>query len=338
MQKRLCLFVSFISFFYSISFLSACTSAKQNQEANGNDINNQSSFSWVKTDTSVALKKASHIIWQFNFNKEADKPFFYPLRTANSGVEMVSYRPADHPWHRGLWFSWKLINGVNYWEEDFESRLSDGRSKINDVNLQLNKDNSAQIQLQIHYAPANGKDVLVESRSLFVSAPDEMGNYYIDWDMKFKALTDTVVFDRTLPAKMGGPFYGGYAGLSYRATQQLKNHTYTDATGEQFSGDVVGIGKSATWMDLSGVTDTSSGTKSGVAIFDATTNTNNPTPWYIYNDKDFAFINASLLFNQKLTLMPMREMKLKYRVFIHEGVLNKTELNKAYEKYVNTIK
>ena len=29
---------------------------------------------------------------------------------------MTADRPPDHIWHHGLWFSWKFINKVNYWE------------------------------------------------------------------------------------------------------------------------------------------------------------------------------------------------------------------------------
>ena len=63
----------------------------------------------------------SDIIWQYNFNNRFGKPYFHPVRVKNSTLTCVS--PPDHPWHLGLWFSWKYINGVNYWEylDDFKS-------------------------------------------------------------------------------------------------------------------------------------------------------------------------------------------------------------------------
>lgn len=63
------------------------------------------------------------------------KPFLHPLRTVG-GVPLTVFQPSDHVWHRGVWFSWKYIDGINYWEEepvrtDGEIRsLSEGRTQV----------------------------------------------------------------------------------------------------------------------------------------------------------------------------------------------------------------
>ena len=41
------------------------------------------------------------------------KPFFHPLSTP-AGHCLSIFEPHDHPWHRGLWFTIKLINGENF--------------------------------------------------------------------------------------------------------------------------------------------------------------------------------------------------------------------------------
>ncbi len=66
---------------------------------------------------------------------DSAKPYIHPLRTV-AGVPLTAFQPSDHVWHRGLWFSWKYINGVNYWEEapkEIDGRLlsvSDGRTEV----------------------------------------------------------------------------------------------------------------------------------------------------------------------------------------------------------------
>ncbi len=40
------------------------------------------------------------------------KPYFYPVNTT-TGHNLVWLRPEDHPWHYGLWFSWKYGNRRN---------------------------------------------------------------------------------------------------------------------------------------------------------------------------------------------------------------------------------
>ena len=83
---------------------------------------------WKQTDHSLALMRGPAIAWQFNYKPEEGKPYFHPITVAGSTV-LTDLRPADHPWHRTLWFSWKYINGVLYWEEDQDGQ-STGRDGI----------------------------------------------------------------------------------------------------------------------------------------------------------------------------------------------------------------
>ena len=69
------------------------------------------------------------ILWRLNHDRQQGKPFFHPLCLAD-GTELTALRPADHVWHRALWFSWKFINGLNYWEEDPKTGQSEGQTEI----------------------------------------------------------------------------------------------------------------------------------------------------------------------------------------------------------------
>ena len=64
-------------------------------------------------------------MWQLSFDPAKGKPFFHPV-SVNGGTSLTNFRPEDHPWHYGLWFSWKLINGANYWEENRETGRAQG--------------------------------------------------------------------------------------------------------------------------------------------------------------------------------------------------------------------
>jgi len=75
----------------------------------------------LQWDTSVtnqlALRSHGAEVWRFRFDPAASsKPFFDPVRVAG-GPALTWARPPDHVHHLGLWFSWKYINGLNYWEE-----------------------------------------------------------------------------------------------------------------------------------------------------------------------------------------------------------------------------
>ena len=72
---------------------------------------------WQRDDTTIAWRVGTNVLWQFSFDPTKGKTFFNPL-TAGNGVSLTNFKPEDHPWHYGFWFSWKYINHVNYWEED----------------------------------------------------------------------------------------------------------------------------------------------------------------------------------------------------------------------------
>jgi len=45
------------------------------------------------------------------------KACVHPLMTP-AGHRLTGFQMSDHVWHRGLWFTIKLLNGANFWEEN----------------------------------------------------------------------------------------------------------------------------------------------------------------------------------------------------------------------------
>src|SRR5690606_6733080 len=137
-----------------------------------------------------------------------------------SGPNLAWARPADHPWHYGLWFSWKLVNGVNYWEEDRTTGHGEGRTTVTKLELERRRDHSARIDMEVSYHLATDppeRFVLKERRTLEISAPNEKGAYLIDWQAVHESGSEPVRLDRTpLPHEPRGSVSGGYAGLSFR--------------------------------------------------------------------------------------------------------------------------
>src|SRR5690606_18391814 len=130
--------------------------------------------------------------------------------------------PDDHPWHLGQWFCWKYINGINYWEYVDRSFRSEGITDIQNIGVKTNPDFSAEISLEIAYRPENGQPVLSEVRTINVSPPKENGNIWMDYELVFRAISDTVLLDRTpIEGEPGGQSWGGYAGLSVRYNQDF---------------------------------------------------------------------------------------------------------------------
>jgi len=134
------------------------------------------SANWQRTDTTLAWKSGDKVVWQLSFDPAKGKPFFHPV-SVNGGTSLTNFRPEDHPWHYGLWFSWKLINGANYWEENRQTGRAQGTTRWNPPKIETKADGSATIVFEITYTHPSGRVDLTEARRLNVSAPTPDGTY-----------------------------------------------------------------------------------------------------------------------------------------------------------------
>ncbi|MBT8045087.1 MAG: PmoA family protein [Verrucomicrobiae bacterium] len=267
-----------------------------------------SELSWQQSPTSLALVHGEQILWRLVADPKDPKPYIHPLRTMK-GKELTAFRPKDHPWHHGLWWSWKFINGVNYWEENPKTHKSAGCTELLSAKFQTAGDFSATADLSLSYHLPDGPSLMTEQRQLKISAPDQEDAYWIDWTSVFNAGEKGVLLGRTpLPGEAGGKSYGGYAGLSARLVLDPEgwdirsNHGRISAKGFH--------GKTACWVDFS-----SKG--AGITIFDHPKNLRTPSPWYIHDRKPMSFFSPSILYKQSLTLAAGESLTLRYRILVH---------------------
>jgi len=171
---------------------------------------------WKETDTSIALTNNDKIVWRFNYSVSEPKPYFHPLSLMD-GTILTWNNPPDHIWHHALWFSWKYINGINYWEpNDREKGTYAGVTEWGNVDIEQYDDHSASINMDLQYHPAGESNVMTERRTVLISAPDSAGQYTIAWTSTFTAV-EKIILDRTpITGQKDGVSWGGYAGLSLR--------------------------------------------------------------------------------------------------------------------------
>jgi hypothetical protein len=110
----------------------------------------EDAYTWNQTDTSLVLVRGDDVVWKFTFEKEG-KPYFHPLTVAG-GPSLTDFRPADHPWHRARWFSWKSINGLLYWDEDPKTAKSPGVTEVVSVMAEP-RFHQAHVELGLSYHP-----------------------------------------------------------------------------------------------------------------------------------------------------------------------------------------
>lgn len=276
-------------------------------------------FAWRQTATNLALLNHGKVVWQVVFDPQQPKPFVHPLATL-AGAELTVRSPADHIWHRGLWWSWKYINHTNYWEEDKKTGLSAGRTEIIAAQATTGQDFSGRVELDLAYRLPGQPPVMTERRILKFSTPTADGTYSLDWSAVFKVLQD-VELERTPPTKTSG----GYAGLSLRFPPAFsKTWKFLTSDGKRLAAEA--NGGRLTWVDFSGPAP--DGTAAGIAIFDHPTNLRHPSNWYL--NQTHPFFSPALLYSAPLEMKTGDELRLRYRILVHPGTGDAAKLDAVW--------
>ncbi|MHC4102407.1 MAG: DUF6807 domain-containing protein, partial [Planctomycetota bacterium] len=267
-------------------------------------------------------------IWRFHHGPGAGKPHFHPLALPGHGP-LTWQDPPDHPWHHGLWFSWKLINGVNFWEERRATGRSDGTTEWSNVEITTADDFSATIEMDLAYRGDDGEPALRERRRILIVPPAPNGRYFLDWTMTFTAARD-VLLDRTpLPHEPGGKVYGGYAGLSVRLTSALQERQAVSTDGP-VSFEQQRHRSSARAFDYNGLVN---GVPMGIAILDHEYNVNTPSPWYVIRGEVMSFLSPAVIADAPRALAAGETMTLRYRVVVHPGRWTAARLAREYTSF-----
>jgi hypothetical protein len=269
---------------------------------------------WKRDDKSIAWQARGESLWRFSFDPEKGKPFFDSLSAG--GPSLITFQPEDHPWHYGLWFSWKYINGANYWEEDRKTGRAEGATRWRVRNIDARPDGSATLQLELTYTHPSGRVDLTETRELQVSAPDTEGAYGIDWRSHFTAGEQGAVLDRTpMPNEPKGQVNGGYAGLGLRAAGPPAVMSIMTPQGPitEFASDRARPSSPIIGINL----DQGGSAIGGIAIWSDPANIERDAPWYIVRQpQGMRFACAAILAPKVRTLPPKGEWRLHYRIAV----------------------
>ena len=279
-------------------------------------------LSWKKTDSSIALHNNGKMVWQHVHDKKAGKPFMrFGLL---DGTEMTrpcpfpnGYAKADHVWHKALWWSWKYINGVNFWEKTQEGTEPVG------VKIEERDNGSAVISLDISYHEKDKPTLVKEKRVITVSSPDSQGSYRIDWEATFTpAGNKDVVFNKN-----------SYGGFAYRGAAEYCGDKKNGQQGWRFVDDEGRIdgsnNKRCRWVAYVGIAQNVKA--AGVAIFEHPDNPRHPSWWQTRNH--YPYLNPSFTCKEDYTLEAGKSLALKYRVLVHQGDAGKEVLEKEWKAF-----
>jgi hypothetical protein len=178
-------------------------------------------------------------------------------------------QPADHPWHRALWFAIKYVDDENFWEEvaPYGVQRHTGPPAIEGPDVA----GRTTLEGTLRWTRPDQRSAAFEERRRLTHVPLGEDAYAIDLDTTLTAVRAATI--RSEPFTT----WGGYGGLSLRGRSDWHDTRLLLADGSVH--DRV-IGVASPWCDLSGPVGEGSLDVGGVAILDHPGNRRSPVPWY----------------------------------------------------------
>lgn len=276
---------------------------------------------------------------RYSYSAAKNHPYFWDVRPVNHGGVLTTHAPWDHRWHHGLWWSWKFVNDVLYWEDSEAyggARAGLGRSHVVGHAVEETGPGPAIVEDLEWRVDATGQVVLREERRLTLRANLAADDAWaIDWDLRWTAVEDAHFSTTPYPEN----WWGGYAGLNYRAARSMRTGETILASGG-LSGREAVHARPGAWsayagnVDGSGTDDPDHPAFGGVAILVHPQNWGTPTPVYTFSaTDDFGFLAAAPLMHQDLTLAEGEQVHLRFRTVVLGSALDAAQLDVLHDQY-----
>lgn len=271
--------------------------------------------------------------------RRANHPYFDQVRALTHAGVLTNHAPHDHRWHHGLWWSWKFVNDVLFWEDHPEyggNRIGLGRSTVTDHAVrEIN--GTVVIHEQLAWqAVSTGEKLLHEERHI-VAAMDQTkpDRWLLDWDQTWTAEVPVLFESTPWPATS----WGGYGGLNYRPARSM-------AAGETILG--AGLdgasalhGARSPWASYTGLVDGAETdeprlpARGGVALLQHPGNPRYPDPVYSFSaDDGFGFLSTAPLMHEPLSLDVSEAMRIRTRVVVLGEPTDENALAAAHHSFV----
>lgn len=302
-----------------------------------------SKLHWKKlSDTSAQIVTDTHkALATYQWGQQRRHPFFHPVYSFGANEPLTAFAPWDHRWHKGLWWSWKMINGIVFWENATPHGENEGQSHVVEHAAEELPDGSIRITQRLEMRVVLTKQLLlVEDRTLIArpASPGFEAAWSLDWRMTTTAVEPC---DLTVTPFPEVP-WGGYAGLNYRPNRCMGwNEKLLNS--QQQQGQTQVHGSNARWAAYSGNLDGNERDSAaepaiaGVAMLDHPSNPRHPTPFYGWSsgadNRGFGFLAASFLMHQPLRLETSQQLTLRYRVIPFDGAIDAPKLDSAWQSW-----
>jgi len=262
----------------------------------------------------VYQKKPKSLTGQYVCNN-----YIHPLFDLNGNVITEEF-PADHPYHRGVFWAWHQLYAEGV-------RLGDGwtndsiAQEVVSVSVEKVK-NYARLKTEVLWSspiPADGKPFMEEKAIITVHKLSDSIRR-IDFEIRLKALADLLQIGGSSDQKG----YGGFC-VRMRLPDSLK---FTSDNGPVVPQELQI--KAGPWMDFSGRFGTGSEI-SGITIICNPAMPGYPQPWILRQKGSMQ--NVVFPGRERIDVPKNKELVLYYRLIIHKGDATCLDIHSLIQEY-----
>lgn len=275
------------------------------------------------TDTAMSLVGPDgDQLARYDWGSAKNHPYFSQVRPVRHAGIVTNHAPFDHRWHHGIWWSWKFINDVNFWEDHpgfGGTRNGLGRAHVTSHAARATSGGGILINEDVEWIPdADDTSLLSEKRSISVTLHEQ--SWLMDWTHSFVAQQDLTFAAVPYPEVS----WGGYAGLNYRPARSMRAGEEILADGRR-AGVAAVHGATMRWAAYGGLVDgagTDSPSEPASANVAIIAHGGNPWPSRAYAATaadNFGFLSSAPLFGGDRQLAEGQEVTLRYRIAVFAG-------------------
>lgn len=261
---------------------------------------------------------------------ESPKPYLHPVRTLG-GASVSSFRPGDHPWHKGIQMTLSAVSGQNFWGgpsyHDGEYRLLDNIGRVVHNGFDALDVTAEQVLFveNLSWVTAGGERWIAERRTVRFHGVDVgRGVWMLDHQSEF-------VNVRGVPLVLGSPTTqgrpsAGYSGLFWRGARSFAGGEIIAADGRV--GDSAGsddaMGSSSAWLAVTARHDGACGGAT-VLVFAGSSTAAIPLAWFVRTDP-YAAIAPSPSFASEVVIADGEALTLRHRIAVADRAWTRAEL------------
>jgi hypothetical protein len=287
-----------------------------------------SPFSFTESEHGVTLSEGGNTV--FFYQKEPKvldgryicNDYLHPVLTP-WGDTLTEESPPDHPYHRGIFWSWHqhYINGRSMGDGWIMENIS---REVVKLKTKTDK-NTAKLDVTVLWKSPNHENgsAYIQENTSILTHRLKSGIRMMDFEICLLALVPGVSLGGSDDEK-------GYGGLCTRI--KMPDDLIFTSTAGRVTPETLQI-TAGPWMDFSG-TFGSQGSQYGLAILCHPGTPNYPAPWILRQKSSMQ--NIVFPGRDPVDIPTDQPVKLKYRLILHEGDADAVDLDLLQSEYAET--